>query len=269
MVKFIDLEHLVSEKTEDDRPVRPKSKPGEMATHFRQMETDPDLDLPDLAVAVTDKNDLYTEGLRYVTQVFAAIRKRKKFALDPGFRIIRRIVQSRSTQRSLFIRAIHQDDTRAYLAQKSVNVSLFSIRMADMLGYDSDQQVEIGMAGLLHEIGMALIPEKVLFKGGPLSGQELEVVRQHSEFGYQILKFTAASTLTWRRWHCRFMSGSMGPAIPGDSAVMRSTNTLKSSGLWIHTKRSAIRAPTEADSTIFTPSKKSSEPLKCAFKGNI
>ena len=188
MVKFIDLEHLVSDKTDEDRPVQPRSKPGDTAIRFRQMEADPDLDLPDLAVMVKDKNDLYTEGLRYVSQVFAAIRKRKKFALDPGFRIIRQMIQSRSTQRSMFIRAIHQDDIRAYLAQKSVNVSLFSVRMGEMLGYDEDQQLELGMAGLLHEIGMALIPEKFLFSPGPLPEQEVEVIRQHSEFGYQILK---------------------------------------------------------------------------------
>jgi len=188
MVKFIDLEHLVSEKKADDGPAGLKQKPGDSATHFRRMEADPDLDLPDLTVALDDQNDLYSEGLSYVIQVFAAIRKRKRFALDPGFRIIRQIVQSQSARHSLFVKAIHQDDIRSYLVQKSVNVSLFAMLMGEMLGYDPDQQVEIGMAGLLHEIGMGLIPENLLFKAGPLTQPEVEVVRQHSEFGYQILK---------------------------------------------------------------------------------
>jgi len=67
-------------------------------------------------------------------------------------------------------------------------VSLFVILVGEALGYDTDRQIEIGMAGLLHEVGMALIPDKFLFKPGPLSAQEYETVRQHSEFGYQILK---------------------------------------------------------------------------------
>lgn len=188
MVKFIDLEHLVSEETTDDRPARPSSEPEGPGTPFRHMEADLDLDMPDLTVAVDDQNDLYSEGLLYVTQVFAAIQKRKKFSLDPGFHIVRQIVQSKAAQRALFVSAIHQDDTRAYLAQKSLNVSLFAIQAGEMLGFDPDQQLEIGMAGLLHEIGMALIPEKLLFKPGPLTDQEYKVVQQHSEFGYQILK---------------------------------------------------------------------------------
>ncbi|CAB5147822.1 hypothetical protein D3OALGB2SA_4617 [Olavius algarvensis associated proteobacterium Delta 3] len=188
MVKFIDLEHLVSEKTADDRPARPTSTPEGPGTPFRQMEADLDLNTPDLTVAVDDQNDLYSEGLLYVTQVFAAIQKRKKFTLDSGFRIVRQIVQSQTAQRALFISAIHQDDTRAYLTQKSLNVSLFAIQAGETLGFGPEQQLEIGMAGLLHEIGMALIPETLLFKPGPLTGQEYKVVQQHSEFGYQILK---------------------------------------------------------------------------------
>jgi len=116
MVKFIDLENLVSEKKADERPSRAKSKPGDPGTHFRQMEADPDLDLPDLTVGVGDQNDLYSEGLLYATQVFAAIRKRRRFALDPGFRILRQMIQSPSARKSLFVKAIHQDDTRTYLA---------------------------------------------------------------------------------------------------------------------------------------------------------
>jgi HD-GYP domain-containing protein (c-di-GMP phosphodiesterase class II) len=60
--------------------------------------------------------------------------------------------------------------------------------MADHLGFEHRKQVEIGMAGLLHDVGMAAIPEKILFKQGRLSSEEIQLFRQRPNFSSNILR---------------------------------------------------------------------------------
>jgi len=53
---------------------------------------------------------------------------------------------------------------------------------------NSNQIREIGVAGLLHDIGKTKVPTNILNKPGKLNNQEFEIMKQHSLFGYQMVK---------------------------------------------------------------------------------
>jgi HD-GYP domain-containing protein (c-di-GMP phosphodiesterase class II) len=133
-------------------------------------------------------DSLYEDASFYLGKVFEAIRHRKKFALDPGFRIMRQFVESFSPEDPLFLAAIKIDDELNFLIQKSVNVSIYAIRLGADLGFSKEKQIEVGFAGLLHEVGMCLIPEKILYKKERLTEQEFNIIKQHSDYGFQILR---------------------------------------------------------------------------------
>ena len=69
----------------------------------------------------------------------------------------------------------------------SLNVAIFSLKIAAYLGFDKPSQVQIGTAALMHDIGTALIPEAILNKKGQLTEKEFEEFRQRPEKSYQIL----------------------------------------------------------------------------------
>jgi HD-GYP domain-containing protein (c-di-GMP phosphodiesterase class II) len=102
--------------------------------------------------------------------------------------VIRKIVAVTYPQDPVLILALHQDDLRRYVTQHPVNVAVFAIKMADHLGFKKSIQVEIGMAGLLHDVGMALVPEKILYKKGRLENSEMKVFRQRPNFSSKILR---------------------------------------------------------------------------------
>ena len=56
------------------------------------------------------------------------------------------------------------------------------------MGFSNHDQIEIGMAGLLHDVGMALIPEEILFKDGKLSRKELSMLRERPRHSFKILR---------------------------------------------------------------------------------
>jgi HD-GYP domain-containing protein (c-di-GMP phosphodiesterase class II) len=76
---------------------------------------------------------------------------------------------------------------RRYVIQHPVNVAVFAIKMAAHLGLETSKQVEIGMSGLLHDVGMAAVPDQILYKQGRLNAEETKVFRQRPNFSSKIL----------------------------------------------------------------------------------
>jgi HD-GYP domain-containing protein (c-di-GMP phosphodiesterase class II) len=62
------------------------------------------------------------------------------------------------------------------------------IASAKELGLNQAQCREAGIAGLLHDIGKVSIPNVIINKTGPLTEQEVQLIRTHPEKGYSLLK---------------------------------------------------------------------------------
>ena len=70
----------------------------------------------------------------------------------------------------------------------SLNVGLISRMIGIWLGLPADDLDTLTLAGLLHDIGKTKVPEEVLNKQSRLSDEEFALVRQHPQYGYDILK---------------------------------------------------------------------------------
>ena len=130
---------------------------------------------------------LYEKASAYLSDVLNAIRNRKGFTLEKGFEVVRKIVGATHPQDPALVMALHHDNWRQYVIHHPVNVSIFAIKMADHLGISREKQVEIGMAGLLHDVGMAAVPEKILFKQGKLNNAEMKIFKQRPNLSFKIL----------------------------------------------------------------------------------
>jgi putative nucleotidyltransferase with HDIG domain len=74
-----------------------------------------------------------------------------------------------------------------YTYLHSVAVCALMVALARQLGLEETQVRSAGMAGLLHDLGKALMPLDILNKPGKLTAAEFEVIRNHPEAGYRIL----------------------------------------------------------------------------------
>jgi len=134
------------------------------------------------------RKELYEKSSIYLNQVFSTVKNRKSFALDPGFRILQQMAEGEHTQDELFIMAIHLDDRFKYVIHHSINVAIYALKMAVDLGFDQTRKIELSMAALLHDIGMAVIPDKILYKQEELSRQEIDILRNRPNYSYKILR---------------------------------------------------------------------------------
>lgn len=75
-----------------------------------------------------------------------------------------------------------------YTFKHSVDVATMSMIIAKKHGLDEKEIYDIGISGLLHDVGKSKIPHDVLNKPGRLSDIEFAMMKQHTLFGYAILK---------------------------------------------------------------------------------
>ncbi|MBN8555318.1 MAG: HD domain-containing protein [Deltaproteobacteria bacterium] len=70
-----------------------------------------------------------------------------------------------------------------------LHVSVYSVALAKKMGFQEHGQLfALGMGALLHDIGKSKIEATILNKPGELDDREWQLMRQHPEFGEQILK---------------------------------------------------------------------------------
>ena len=74
-----------------------------------------------------------------------------------------------------------------YTSEHSLNVSILSIAFGRHLGMDRRQLNEIGLCGMLHDMGKMMAPDEVLNKPGRLEGEEIEIMKRHPLDGRNIL----------------------------------------------------------------------------------
>ncbi len=75
-----------------------------------------------------------------------------------------------------------------YTFKHSVDVATMSMIVAKKYGLSEQEVYEIGISGLLHDVGKSKIPNEILNKAGKLTDEEFAMMKQHSLFGYGILK---------------------------------------------------------------------------------
>ena len=75
-----------------------------------------------------------------------------------------------------------------YTFKHSVDVATMSMIIAKKQGLSQEDIYNIGIAGLLHDMGKSKIPLEILNKPARLTDEEFGIMKQHAILGYQILK---------------------------------------------------------------------------------
>jgi len=75
-----------------------------------------------------------------------------------------------------------------YTFHHSVNTTIISLILGIASGYSEQKLIELGMGVLMHDIGKIKVPEEILNKKTPLTEAEFGEIKQHTTYGFDILR---------------------------------------------------------------------------------
>ena len=122
-----------------------------------------------------------------------------KFKVSEEFDEIYKQAEDAMYRRKLLVGKSYKSDTLKLITkslyEKSSSEQLHCERVSTYckciglaMGMDSDDIDELGLIGLVHDIGKVGINAEILNRKGPLSDEEWEDMRRHPEIGYHILR---------------------------------------------------------------------------------
>lgn len=124
-----------------------------------------------------------------------AIKNDHQVATDEVFKqaeseMYKRKILDSTSLRNNAIKGIIQTLNDKYQIEKehSERVQKFCLWMGEALNLDKEDLNELSIAALLHDIGKISIPDSILDKPGKLTDEEYEIMKTHTEKGYQILR---------------------------------------------------------------------------------
>lgn len=133
---------------------------------------------------------VYDTMLSYVKFIFAKAKRNEPFNLNEGAKIIDFILKTPEALEILYGKAVTLKETADLLYTNFVNVSIYAMKMGIGLNYDQAKLLQLGIAGLVHDIGMARVPDHIVDQRRTtrLEGEEFDMLKRHTEFGAEIAK---------------------------------------------------------------------------------
>jgi HD-GYP domain-containing protein (c-di-GMP phosphodiesterase class II) len=136
-------------------------------------------------------------------------------------------LESQASAAAILIAAVDARDS--YTAEHSQAVVAHAVAVARDLGLSVSEIREVEQTALLHDIGKIAVPDAILQKSGPLTGDEWEVMRAHPACGQRLIgnvPHLADLAPMIRAEHERWDGGGYPDGLAGEQIPLASRITL-------------------------------------------
>ncbi|MHB8069348.1 MAG: PAS domain S-box protein [Desulfobaccales bacterium] len=143
--------------------------------------------LGSLNVYAEKKNAFQAEGLKFLNQVAGDIAvgvKSLRLEQELAQRLIQVQVMMFQTIEAIASMAELRDP---YTAGHQQKVTLLALALAQETGLAPDRTEGLRVASIIHDIGKIVVPAEILSKPGEISDYEVDIIKTHSQAGYDIL----------------------------------------------------------------------------------
>ena len=122
-----------------------------------------------------------------VQSMFAEARLGRAMDVEQGRQLVEEIASSVMSSPGTLVSLARLKTTDTYTYLHSVAVCALMVSLGRQLGLRESQVREAGLAGLMHDLGKAVMPSPVLNKPGRLTDEEFAIIRTHPERGHALL----------------------------------------------------------------------------------
>ncbi len=131
-----------------------------------------------------------------VMTLFGNARMGKSISTRKITNLVAQISDSVTKDPSIILNVARLKTKDEYTFLRSVSVCALMINLGRKLGLDEVVVQDLGMAGMLHDLGKMTIPDLILNKPAKLDEEEWRIIRSHPEKGHAILSSAKCGTET-------------------------------------------------------------------------
>lgn len=179
--KGLDVEGEVLSPSKEEEQKKIEVELKKVATENRVVQRIPVQNEVQRARAILSK------GKAAVTSMFNEARMGKAISVSEAEPLVDEISNSIARNPEAFLNLARLKNVDDYTYMHSVAVCGLMIALGKQLGLDGRDLKDAGIAGLMHDVGKALIPNEVLNKPGKLTDEEFEIIKTHPRKGWDIL----------------------------------------------------------------------------------
>lgn len=179
--KGLDVEGEVIAPSKEDELKKVEAELKKVAAESRVVQRVPVQQEVQRARAVLAK------GKAAVTSMFLEVRMGKAISVSDAEPLVDEISSSIERNPEAFLNLARLKNVDDYTYMHSVAVCGLMIALGKQLGLTGRDLKDAGIAGLMHDVGKALIPNEVLNKPGKLTDEEFEIIKTHPRKGWEIL----------------------------------------------------------------------------------
>jgi len=138
--------------------------------------------------AIGAAQEAYDKAMTQAKRVVHDAKLGKKVDYEASVETVDEIVDSavRNPDTLICLSKLARYDEYTY--SHSINVATIAVVFGEYLGLDRDSLTQLGVAGMLHDLGKTAVPERIINKRARLNPKEFEEIKRHPEYGYDILK---------------------------------------------------------------------------------
>ncbi len=150
-----------------------------------------------VAVEIERAAKICAQAKRAVTSMFQEARMGKAVNAAGAQKLVEEISNSVSRNPGALISLARLKTADDYTYMHSVAVCALMIALSRQLGLNEQETRSAGIAGLLHDLGKAMMPMNVLNKPGKLTDEEFAIIKRHPEEGHKLLKDSGADEMAF------------------------------------------------------------------------
>lgn len=138
----------------------------------------------------TKAKEFYKDAVDAIKRIVEDIGFKKRVNIEKARSAINSMVASIQRNRTPLVTLASLKAHDEYTFSHAVNVAVLTLVQGEALGLDRQTLNDLGIAGLLHDMGKLKVPEEILKKPGKLTSEEFELIKLHPADGAKILMNT-------------------------------------------------------------------------------
>lgn len=145
----------------------------------------------DIKIKEVVPEEIKQASINIVKKSFQAIERHMSLSgeqIQDIKRSVNDLIREIMADRSLVVDMVDLKRFDDYTFHHSVNVTILSIITGISMGLTHGDLYRLGLGALLHDVGKTRVPKEILNKPGKLNDEEFEIIKKHTQEGYDLLK---------------------------------------------------------------------------------